>query len=100
MDTVPAHFQSANYAEHSHRHDRAEKSSKRLVLVVTLTGLYMFAELFGGLWTGSLALLADSGHMLADVAALLLAVVAVWFWGGPATTNQTFGYDGFVIPVA
>ncbi|HJZ79929.1 MAG TPA: cation diffusion facilitator family transporter [Pyrinomonadaceae bacterium] len=92
METARAHFRSGNQAGHSHRHDRAEKSSKRLVLVVTLTGLYMFAELFGGLWTGSLALLADSGHMLADVAALLLALMALWFGARPATPNKTFGY--------
>jgi len=100
MDTAPAHFQSANYAEHSHRHDRAQKSGKRLVLVLALTGLYMFAELFGGLWTGSLALLADSGHMLADVAALLLALMALWFGARPATTQKTFGYHRLEILAA
>src|SRR3954470_14955729 len=92
METARAHPEPAGHVTHNHRHDRAQNSSKRLILVVALTGLYMFAELFGGLWTGSLALLADSGHMLADVAALLLALMALWFGARPATPNKTFGY--------
>jgi len=92
MVTAHANFRSESHAKHNHRHDRAQKSGKRLIVVVALTGLYMFAELFGGLWTGSLALLADSGHMLADVAALLLALMALWFGARPATSQKTFGY--------
>ena len=92
MDTPRSTFQPGNHGKHDHRHDRAQKSGKRLIFVLALTGLYMFAELFGGLWTGSLALLADSGHMLADVAALLLALMALWFGARPATPNKTFGY--------
>jgi cobalt-zinc-cadmium efflux system protein len=57
-----------------------------------LTAIYMLAEAFGGWWTGSLALLADAGHMLTDVAALALALMAVWFGARPATPNKTFGY--------
>jgi cobalt-zinc-cadmium efflux system protein len=52
----------------------------------------MVAEMLGGWWTGSLALLADAGHMLTDVAALVLALVAVWFGSRPATSSKTFGY--------
>jgi len=57
-----------------------------------LTAGYMVAELLGGWWTGSLALLADAGHMFTDVAALALALAAVWFGSRPATPNKTFGY--------
>src|SRR5205085_3515989 len=49
-------------------------------------------ELAGGWATGSLALLADAGHMLADVAALALALLAAWFGARPATSNKTYGY--------
>ena len=77
---------------HTHRAARAEGSGRRLTLVLALTCFYMVAELVGGLWTGSLALLADSGHMLADVAALMLALMALWFGSRPATPNKTFGY--------
>jgi cobalt-zinc-cadmium efflux system protein len=52
----------------------------------------MLAEVFGGWWTGSLALLADAGHMSTDVAALALALTAIWFGSRPATSSKTFGY--------
>lgn len=52
----------------------------------------MFAEVVGAWWTGSLALLADAGHMFTDVAALILALTAVWFGSRPATSRKTFGY--------
>ena len=52
----------------------------------------MIAEFVGGWWTGSLALLADAGHMFTDVAALALALTAVWFGSRPATSKKTFGY--------
>ena len=52
----------------------------------------MVAEALGGLWTQSLALLADAGHMLADVAALALSFVALWIAERPASARRTFGY--------
>lgn len=76
----------------AHRHGRASDSRRRLSLVLVLTAIYMVAETLGGWWTGSLALLADAGHMLTDVAALTLALMAVWFGGRPATSSKTFGY--------
>lgn len=92
MDTARANPRSDGHKHHNHRHDRAQKSGRRLIIVLALTAFYMCAELVGGLWTGSLALLADSGHMLADVAALLLALMALWFGARPATQRKTFGY--------
>src|SRR6266550_2806644 len=79
-------------SKHDHRHGHAHGSRRRLSIVLLLTAVYMVAELAGGLWTGSLALLADAGHMLADVAALILALMAVWFGARPATPSKTFGY--------
>lgn len=79
-------------AGHVHRHGRAAESQRRLSIVLILTSIYMVAETFGGWWTGSLALLADAGHMFADVAALTLALMAVWFGARPATPRKTFGY--------
>jgi len=63
-----------------------------LSVVLVLTMVYMIAEVLGALWTGSLALLADAGHMFTDVAALILALTAVWFGSRPATSRKTFGY--------
>ena len=74
-----------------HTHNAAD-SRRRLSLVLVLTAAYMLAEAVGGWWTGSLALLADAGHMLTDVAALTLALIAVWFAARPATSSKTFGY--------
>ncbi len=52
----------------------------------------MLAEVAVGFFTGSLALLADAGHMLSDVGALSLALIALWFSSKPATDAKTFGY--------
>jgi cobalt-zinc-cadmium efflux system protein len=88
-------------AGHSHSHGgRAARSRRRLSLVVVLTAIYMVAEAVGGWMTGSLALLADAGHMLADVAALTLALVAMWFSSRPATPSKTFGYHRLEILAA
>lgn len=88
MSTVSSHA----HGSHGHRHGRASASRRRLTIVTLLTAIYMVAEAFGGWWTGSLALFADAGHMLADTAALTLALFAVWFGGRPATSGKTFGY--------
>jgi len=52
----------------------------------------MIAEAVGGWWTNSLALIADAGHMLTDVAALTLTLFAIWFAQRPATSKKTYGY--------
>lgn len=92
MDAVADSMSSHSHTGHAHRHGRASASRRRLVIVTLLTAIYMVAEAVGGWWTGSLALIADAGHMLADVAALTLALVAVWFSSRPATPDKTFGY--------
>jgi cobalt-zinc-cadmium efflux system protein len=85
-----AETQESHQGKH-HSHDAAE-SRRRLSLVLVLTASYMIAEVYGGWLTGSLTLLADAGHMLTDVAALTLALVAAWFSTRPATSTKTFGY--------
>ena len=77
---------------HVHGHRHSFESGHRLSIVLLLTAGYMIAEAVGGWWTGSLALLADAGHMFTDVAALALALAAVWFGSRPATPSKTFGY--------
>ena len=52
----------------------------------------MIVEAVGGWWTNSLALIADAGHMLTDVAALSLTLSAIWLGSRPATEKKTFGY--------
>ncbi len=77
---------------HSHNHTAAGKSKKRLALVWVLTSAYLVAEVVGGLLTQSLALLADAGHMLTDVAGLALALMAIRFAERPAPPERTYGF--------
>jgi cobalt-zinc-cadmium efflux system protein len=74
--------------------DRSPAGAHRgRLLAVLLIGLaVLVVEVVGGLLTGSLALLADAGHMLSDVAGLSLALLAIWFAGRPATPGRTFGW--------
>ncbi|CDM66690.1 cation diffusion facilitator family transporter [Pyrinomonas methylaliphatogenes] len=76
----------------ANRADRRLSRRQRLVWVLSLTCLYAFAEAIGGWWTGSLALLADAGHMLTDIAAIALALFAAWFGARPANSRKTYGY--------
>lgn len=64
----------------------------RLLAVLAITVCVLVAELVGAWLTGSLALLADAGHMATDVAGILLAILAVTFAARPATPQRTFGY--------
>jgi len=65
---------------------------KRLAATLGLVVCYMVAEVVGGLLTGSLALLADAGHMLSDAAAIALAIFALWFARRPPGPRHTYGY--------
>ena len=65
---------------------------RRLAAVLVLTVLYTLAEIVGGLWAGSLALLADAGHMMTDNLALGLALFAAWSARRPPDPARTYGY--------
>lgn len=77
--------------DHGHRHERSG-NRKRLALTLALAAGYTVAEVVGGLLTNSLALLADAGHMLSDVAALGLSLFAIWVAERPPTLRRTYGY--------
>jgi cobalt-zinc-cadmium efflux system protein len=77
--------------EHHGLGRRTPGHRRRLVLTLILALVYMVAEIIGGLWTNSLALLADAGHMFSDVAALGLSLFAVWVAERPATSRRTYG---------
>jgi cobalt-zinc-cadmium efflux system protein len=76
---------------HAHRHE-AGRGSAALAMTLLLVGAYTVVEFVGGLLTDSLALLADAGHMLADVTAIALALFAGWLARKPATLQRSFGY--------
>jgi cobalt-zinc-cadmium efflux system protein len=80
---------------HAHGHDHAHAHHDgrgRLTAVLTLTLLFLAVEVVAGFMTGSLALLADAGHMLTDVAGLVLALLAMKIAERPASPRRTFGY--------
>lgn len=84
--------------EHGHSHAKGHDSChgnasrSRLGIAAILTGLFMIAEIIGGVISGSLALLADAGHMMTDFAALSMAWLAFVLAARPATSRLTFGY--------
>lgn len=75
-----------------HHHAASSRNRKRLTFALVLAAVYMLAEAAGGWLTGSLALLADAGHMLSDVAALGLSLFAMWMARRPPTSSRTYGY--------
>jgi cobalt-zinc-cadmium efflux system protein len=82
---------SAPLAE-KHVHSHAHAGARRLLLAFALTAVAMVAEAVGGWLSGSLALLADAGHMLVDTFALLLAWAGAHFARRPADALRSFGY--------
>jgi cobalt-zinc-cadmium efflux system protein len=80
---------------HAHEHPPKEargENRRALSITLALTASFTVAEVIGGLLTGSLALLADAGHMLSDNLSLGLALFAAWLAGRPETPEKSFGY--------
>lgn len=79
--------------QHDHSHHAHERGTeRRLLWAMVLTGTFMVAEVIGGLLSGSLALLADAGHMLTDSASLALAWAAARAAHRPADALRSYGY--------
>lgn len=70
----------------------ASRHKGSLKWALAMTGTFLVVEVVGGLWTGSLALLADAAHMATDVGGLFMALVAVRFAERPATPQMTYGF--------
>lgn len=77
---------------HGHHHPDAGGNARRLIVVLILTAIYMLAEAVGGYYSHSLALIADAGHMLSDVAALALSLFAAWISRRAPTPARSYGY--------
>jgi hypothetical protein len=84
------------HAGHGHHHHApaadGARHEQRLLWTLGLAAAYMLAEALGGYLTGSLALIADAGHMLSDVAALGLSVFAIRIARRPPTLTRTYGH--------
>jgi cobalt-zinc-cadmium efflux system protein len=86
---------------HTHSHPCAPGSStgaeprgapRELRIAFAITSTTLVLEAAGGWWTGSVALLADAGHMLTDAGALSIALLGGWMAGRPRTAQKSFGY--------
>ena len=85
---------------HAHHHDQTSSNMRRVIIALVLTGTFMVVEVIGGILSGSLALLADAGHMFADTIALGLAAVAFSVSKRPGDKKLTYGYQRFQILAA
>lgn len=81
-------------------HEANERNLRRVMIALVLTGIFMIVEVIGGIISGSLALLADAGHMLTDTMALALAAMAFQVCKRPPDGKLTFGYQRFQILAA
>jgi len=90
--TGPGHTHQHGAHGHHHTHPHGGEDVRRLRAALVLTASLLAAEVIGGLASNSLALLADAGHMLTDVAALSLSLFVAWFSRQPQTPRRTYGY--------
>ena len=96
-----SHSHSHDHAhDHSHSHDHhhhvpttGKNIERRLMAAFLLTAGFMVVEVIGGYFSGSLALIADAGHMLTDAGALMLAILAMRIAKRPPDANRSYGYD-------
>lgn len=90
-------MQQHDTPDNPHSHENNEQPSERvntrpLTIALAITATFLVVEVIGGLLTNSLALLADAGHMATDVAALALALFAIWLAKRPPTAARSFGF--------
>jgi cobalt-zinc-cadmium efflux system protein len=90
--STPSGKSGIHLREASSVRSSAGRHTERLIWALGLTGGFMLVEVIGALWTRSLALLADAGHMLTDVGGLSMSLLAVWFAQKPPTQVNTYGY--------
>ncbi|MBF0680814.1 MAG: cation transporter [Devosia sp.] len=81
-----------DHAGHSHTPKVSANNERAALIGLVLTGSFMIAELVGGYLSGSLALIADAGHMLTDTVALFLAWLGFRLGSRPADSKRSFGY--------
>jgi cobalt-zinc-cadmium efflux system protein len=85
---------------HHHHHTPSTRNRQSLTMALAITASIMVLEFAGGLWTKSLALISDSGHMLSDCISLALSLAALWFAARPPSARKTYGYYRFEILAA
>ncbi|WP_159990270.1 cation diffusion facilitator family transporter [Pelistega ratti] len=83
---------SAHHHHHDGHHHVHTSNKKVLRISLWIIAIYMMVEVIGGLWTGSLALLSDAGHMFSDAFAIGLSLLAFQFAERASNSQNTFGY--------
>ena len=94
------HSHHHGFGGNDHYHELRNTGKRSLFAAFVLIVGYMLAEVIGGILSGSLALLADAGHMLTDAASIALAIVAMHFAERPVSPKRTFGYHRLEILAA
>lgn len=89
-----------HHEHHSHAGGHVHVAQNKLKIAILLGAVILAAELAGGLIANSLALLSDAGHMLTDVASLVVAWLAVRISGNPPSKSMTYGYHRITILAA
>jgi cobalt-zinc-cadmium efflux system protein len=92
MSQSHRHYDDQNHTGHSHAPAVSRDNERRIFIAMLLTGAFMVAEVIGGLLSGSLALIADAGHMATDTAALGLAWLAFRLSKRPADASRSYGF--------
>lgn len=85
---------------HNHEHGSGPANKRALTISLLVTAGIMLVEFLGGLFTNSLALLSDAGHMLSDTGSLALSLVAIYLAAKPLSARKTYGYYRFEILAA
>jgi len=87
------HSHGSNHSNHSHGSHWSQglNRKKKMILAVSITASILLLEAVGGILSGSLALLSDAGHMLTDLAALLISLTAMILAERPTSRTHTFG---------
>lgn len=93
MPASHAHSHDHSHGHHHHVPTTGKNIERRLIAAFLLTAGFMGVEVIGGYLSGSLALIADAGHMLTDAGALMLAILAMRIAKRPADANRSYGYD-------
>jgi len=91
-DLAHGHHSHHHGHDHSHAHTHGATDQGRIGWAFIIIAVFMVVEIVGGLLSGSLALLADAGHMVSDSAALAFSWLAIHYGKRPATVRLSYGY--------
>ena len=83
----------SDHQGHGHDHAAGVTNKTRLVVAICIVAVFLVVEVAGAALSGSLALLADAGHMASDLLGLIVALIAILIAARPATDRQTYGYQ-------